>query len=286
MDDNRGATESCAGTQAERGSAILPTGTDRWVGSSPLGVSTGLDWLTVSGQVPQLHSNIPHDTDSPDAVAEVQLERRMIGAFGGYSVLGPSTRHGTQWYREGTFGDDGSWDVQREGRGRNAGSVVMTARGTLLARLPDRGLAAATVLHDDLGLRVRRVDVMAEAPLTAGALVDLVGLLERREVRLPRGLRFSYNGNNGETHTLYLGSQASDEYVCLYDRRGVDRVEVRGRGAIAETVVALLVAGVHPRQVVASRLVRYGSVWESGPGRQILMALGATGPDRGGPRAS
>lgn len=210
-----------------------------------------------------------------DAGAEVGLEGWIVAALGGYQVLGPSARHPTVWYRDGLFADDRSWDIQRGGRGGNAGSVVCTLRGSLLARLPDRGLASARALLDLLGLDVRRVDVMAEAPRTPGVLWELYELLRTGAVRLPRGLTFDYRDHHGRERTLYLGSTSSDEYVCLYDRRGVDRVEVRGKGQVGEDLARALLAGGDARGVVCERLRRYGPLWGTAPGRALLGRLRA-----------
>ena len=304
LDDNTGASGE---TQAERGSAILPTDTDRWVGSSEGVLSEGLDWLTGSLRVapaaacPELVDRAPVHVatrdgrgswihpreDSPavlprDEQAAVTL---MIAAMGGYQVLGPSTQHSTQWYHNGTFADDKSWSVEWSGKGRNAGSVVLTAKGKLLAGLSDRGLSACRSLVSQ-GVRMRRVDVMAEGPIVPGALFELYCLLELERVRLPRGLSWSYDANSRKGHTLYLGSQSSAEYVCIYDRRGVTRAEVRGHGQVAEAMVqALLVAG-DARGLVVSRLDRYGGAWASVVGESLLVALGASGRGSGPPRLS
>lgn len=304
MDDSTGGYVR---PPTERGSAILPTDTDRWVGSSEGVLSEGLDWLTGSLRVapaaacPQLVNRAPVHVatrdgkgswihpreDSPavlpgDEQAAVAL---MIAAMGGYQVLGPSTQHSTQWYHNGTFADDKSWSVEWSGKGRNAGSVVLTAKGKLLAGLPDRGLSACRSLVSQ-GVRVRRVDVMAEGPIVPGALFELYCLLETERARLPRGLSWSYNANSRKGHTLYLGSESSAEYVCIYDRRGVTRAEVRGHGQVAETMVRALLESGDPRRLVVSRLGRYGGAWASVVGQSLLMALSASGPGSGASRPS
>lgn len=276
-DDSRAAPEGCVSTQTERGSPILPTGTNRWVGSSPLGVGAGLDWLTCSLAVPLLAAvaGLKSDTAGCDGVGESTATQSLVNACGGYKLLGPSSQHKTQWYGQGVFADDGSWDVQRDGHGKNAGSVVLTLRGALLARLPDRGLEACRSLTA-LGVRMRRSDIMAEAPLVPGALYELYQLLRRGTFRLPRGLTFEWRDDNGRSGSLYLGSKASAEYVCLYDRRGVDRVEVRGRGEVAEMAVRTLLESGDPRTFVSTRMARYGPVMGSVPGQALMMALGAS----------
>ena len=276
--ENRGWSSTCASTQAERGSANLPTDTDRWVGSSSGELSEGLDWLTGSlsvGMVPA-YPGLKRDTPSVDPSGELAAVASMIAAMGGYQVLGPSTQHGTQWYHEGTFADDKSWSVEWSGKGKNAGSVVLTAKGKLLERLPDRGLSACRSLIAQ-EVHMRRVDVMAEGPIVPGALFELYCLLELDRVRLPRGLSWSYDANSRKGHTLYLGSQSSAEYVCIYDRRGVTRAEVRGHGQVAEAMVSALLESGDARGLVGSRLVRYGAAWASAVGQSILMALGASG---------
>jgi len=118
---------------------------------------------------------------------------------------------------------------------------------------------------------------MAEGALVPGALYALYRLLEDGSVRLPRGLGWSYDANSKRGHTLYLGSQSSAEYVCIYDRRGVTRAEVRGHGQVAEAMVRALVESGDPRGLVVSRLDRYGAAWASAVGQSLLMALGASG---------
>lgn len=285
MDDSTGASAgpvdrgpgTCVETQAERGSRNLPTDTDRWVGSSGGEPTEGLDWLTGSLSVGMIaaYPGITRDSPAVDPSAELSAVASMIAAFGGYRALGPSTQHGTQWYREGTFADDKSWSVEWSGKGKNAGSVVLTLKGQLLARMPDRGLTGCRLLAA-LGVRMRRVDVMAEGPLVPGALYALYRLLEDGSVRLPRGLGWSYDANSKRGHTLYLGSQSSAEYVCIYDRRGVTRAEVRGHGQVAEAMVRALVESGDPRALVVSRLDRYGAAWASAVGQSLLMALGAS----------
>ena len=306
MDNNRVASGGGASRSAEREIAKLPTDTNRWVGSGEGEPAEGLDWLTGSLRVaaaaarPELVNRAPvhvatHDgkgswihprEDSPAVLPEDERAAvaLMIAAMGGYQILGPSTQHSTQWYHEGTFADDRSWSVEWSGKGRNAGSVVLTAKGRLLASLPDRGLSACRSLVSQ-GVRMRRVDVMAEGPIVPGALFELYCLLELERVRLPRGLSWSYDRNKGG-HTLYLGSQSSAEYVCIYDRRGVTRAEVRGHGQVAEAMVqALLIAG-DARGLVVSRLGRYGSAWASVVGESLLLALGASDKGSGSPRPS
>src|SRR5450830_1725149 len=105
--ENRGWSSTCASTQAERGSANLPTDTDRWVGSSPPGIGAGLDWLTGSLSVDMVpaYPGLKRDTPAVDPSAELAAVASMIAAMGGYQVLGPSTQHSTQWYHNGTFAD-------------------------------------------------------------------------------------------------------------------------------------------------------------------------------------
>lgn len=262
---------------SEREIEILPTKSNTWVGtdrdSGGGGVSAGLDWLTMGALVPLWRSALAADRDGPDTPAEAGLERWALAVLNSATPLGPCKRHPTEWYREGTFADDGSWAVKREGRGRCAGSVIVETHGSYLKRLPDRGLSVAQTLQELLGLTGRRVDVMADSAKVEGAIRALYMALEDGDVTLPRGLAWKFEASP-TGHTLYLGSRSSDEYVCIYDLRGVDRVEVRTRGESSQALLAELLAGVRARAVVGAHLDRYGRAIGSGPGRLLRRAIG------------
>jgi len=285
LDDISGALETCASTQAEREIEILPTDTNRWVGI-PAGAGVdGLDWLTVNipvalaGPAMAAHAvGTPKggrrwvvDSAGTDTTTESAMAEAVIGLLGGYPFLGPSRKHGTVWYGTGIFGDDGSWSVQRDGKGSCQGGVIVTMKGKLLERLSDRGLSVAREVVK-LGGHPRRVDVMAEGPIPTSGLHELYELLEAERVHLPSGLTWSYQRNK-VGHTLYLGSQSSEEYVCIYDRRGVLRAEVRGRGKAGEALLASLLGTEGARTVVGNHLARYGCIWSCEAGAAVYGAV-------------
>jgi hypothetical protein len=224
--------------------------------------------------VPLWKSAVGGDTEGPDEAAERTLRDEIVAALGGYAALGRSTSHGTNWYRAGLHSDDNLWSLNSNGKGPVAGSVSLLLRGAFLTGLDDRGLSAARSLVA-MGGRVRRADLMADSENAPGALYAVYRLLEDRVVTLPAGLTWKWLSENGKGHTLYLGSTRSDHYVALYDKRGLDRIELRVRDEAAEAVVDAWLMTGDARGILSKALDRYGAVLARGPGAFLRTNLEA-----------